>query len=144
MLEILKMQPLIKDISLSDTNIVRFMLNGIPAKAADYHHSICVGLVFIEKKMISDAVIRYITLMLVALEDTQDFALQLNDGYWWLWCRHTINDRDSVEDSRRKLGVRLEQIHAVNQHFNSLVTTMSSSGLRSSSQYKNSVSKAIL
>ncbi len=33
MLEILKMQPLIRNVDLSDANIMSFTLNGIPAKA---------------------------------------------------------------------------------------------------------------
>lgn len=50
MLEVLKMQPLIRDVDLSDANIMHFTLNDIPAKAINYDHSICIGLVFIEKK----------------------------------------------------------------------------------------------
>ncbi|RXA94365.1 MULTISPECIES: hypothetical protein [Yersinia] len=126
MLDILKMQPLIRDLDFSDKNIMRFTLNGVPAKAIDYSHSICIGLVFMEKKMISDAVIRYITLMLVALEDTQDFALQLTDNYWWLWCRFTTNDRETLDDARQNLSIKLEQTYAVTQHFNSLATTLGS------------------
>ncbi len=38
MLEILKVQPLINNIDLSDINIVHFILRGIPFKAMDYSH----------------------------------------------------------------------------------------------------------
>ncbi|CNI24562.1 hypothetical protein [Yersinia pekkanenii] len=127
MLEILKMQPLISNIDLSDAHIVHLTLLGIPAKAMDYRHSICIGVFFIERKIISDTAIRYITLMMVALEDTQDFALQLNDGYWWLWGRYTIDNKETLDDRRKALSIKLEQIHAVIQHLNSLVTTMNSS-----------------
>ncbi len=55
MLEILKMQPLIRNVDLSDANIMSFTLNGLPAKAINYGHSICIGFVFIEKNMVSVA-----------------------------------------------------------------------------------------
>ncbi|MDN0120498.1 hypothetical protein QVN83_16155 [Yersinia frederiksenii] len=127
MLEILKMQPLVRDIDFSDKNTVSFTLNEIPARAVDYNHSICMGIFFIEKKMISDTVIHYITLMLVALDDTQDCALQLKDGYWWFWCRYTIDDRDNIKNTRHYLSVKLEQIYAVIQYLNSLAVTVNSS-----------------
>lgn len=50
MLDMLKRQPLVSDIDLSDINIVQFILNGIPAKAMDYHHSICIELLFLSKE----------------------------------------------------------------------------------------------
>lgn len=50
MLDMLKRQPLVSDIDLSDINIIQFILNGIPAKAMDYHHSICIGVFFYRKK----------------------------------------------------------------------------------------------
>ncbi|CFR00459.1 pathogenicity island chaperone protein SpiC [Yersinia frederiksenii] len=127
MLEILKMQPLVRDIDFSDKNMAKFTLNEIPARAVDYNHSICMGIFFIEKKMISDTVIHYITLMLVALDDTQDCALQLKDGYWWFWCRYTIDDRDNIKKTRHYLSVKLEQIYAVIQYLNSLAVTVNSS-----------------
>lgn len=143
MLEILKMQSLVRDIDLSDKNTVSFTLNEIPARAVDYNHSICVGIFFIEKKMISDSVIRYITLMLVALDDTQDFALQLKDGYWWFWCRYTIDDRDNIKNTRHDFSVKLEQIYAVVQHFNSLTDTLRSSKSNILSENENNLGKVI-
>jgi hypothetical protein len=128
MLEILKMQPLISDIDLSDINIVHFTLKGIPSKAMDYRHSICIGVFFIERKMISDTTVQYITLMLMSLEDTQDFALQLSDGHWWLWGRYTVDHHDGISDDRhQKLSIKLEQIHGIIQHLNSLVTKINAS-----------------
>lgn len=143
MLEILKMQSLVRDIDFSDKNSVSFTLNEIPARAVDYNHSICVGIFFIEKKMISDSVIRYITLMLVALDDTQDFALQLKDGYWWFWCRYTIDDRDNIKNTRHDFSVKLEQIYAVVQHFNSMTVTINSSKSNILSENENNLGKVI-
>lgn len=141
MLEILKMQSLVRDIDFSDKNSVSFTLNEIPARAVDYNHSICVGIFFIEKKMISDSVIRYITLMLVALDDTQDFALQLKDGYWWFWCRYTIDDRDNIKNTRHDFSVKLEQIYAVVQHFNSMSVSINSSKSNVLSENENNLGK---
>lgn len=118
MLEILKTQPLIRNIDFLDENIMHFTLNGIPAKAMDYDHSICIGFVFIEKKMISDTAIHYISLMLVALEDTQDFSLQLKGRYWWLWCRCTIDDKS------QGLSIKLEQLDDFIKILTSFATTM--------------------
>lgn len=143
MLEILKMQSLVRDIDFSDKNTVSFTLNEIPARAVDYNHSICVGIFFIEKKMISDSVIRYITLMLVALDDTQDFALQLKDGYWWFWCRYTIDDRDNIKNTRHDFSVKLEQIYAVVQHFNSMTVSINSSKSYILSENENNLGKVI-
>ncbi|OVZ89294.1 hypothetical protein CBW58_18500 [Yersinia frederiksenii] len=143
MLEILKMQSLVRDIDFSDKNSVSFTLNEIPARAVDYNHSICVGIFFIEKKMISDSVIRYITLMLVALDDTQDFALQLKDGYWWFWCRYTIDDRDNIKNTRHDFSVKLEQIYAVVQHFNSMTVSINSSKSNILSENENNLGKVI-
>ncbi|CNC54663.1 hypothetical protein [Yersinia alsatica] len=143
MLEILKMQSLVRDIDFSDKNTVSFTLNEIPARAVDYNHSICVGIFFIEKKMISDSVIRYITLMLVALDDTQDFALQLKDGYWWFWCRYTIDDRDNIKNTRHDFSVKLEQIYAVVQHFNSMTVSINSSKSNILSENENNLGKVI-
>lgn len=143
MLEILKMQSLVRDIDFSDKNTVSFTLNEIPARAVDYNHSICVGIFFIEKKMILDSVIRYITLMLVALDDTQDFALQLKDGYWWFWCRYTIDDRDNIKNTRHDFSVKLEQIYAVVQHFNSMTVSINSSKSNILSENENNLGKVI-
>ncbi|CFQ60823.1 pathogenicity island chaperone protein SpiC [Yersinia frederiksenii] len=143
MLEILKMQSLVRDIDFSDKNTVSFTLNEIPARAVDYNHSICVGIFFIEKKMISDSVIRYITLMLVALDDTQDFALQLKDGYWWFWCRYTIDDRDNIKNTRHDFSVKLEQIYAVVQHFNSMTVSINSSKSNILSENEKKLGKVI-
>lgn len=143
MLEILKMQSLVRDIDFSDKNTVSFTLNEIPARAVDYNHSICVGIFFIEKKMILDSVIRYITLMLVALDDTQDFALQLKDGYWWFWCRCTIDDRDNIKNTRHDFSVKLEQIYAVVQHFNSMTVSINSSKSNILSENENNLGKVI-
>ncbi|WP_145506410.1 hypothetical protein [Yersinia alsatica] len=143
MLEILKMQSLVRDIDFSDKNTVSFTLNEIPARAVDYNHSICVGIFFIEKKMISDSVIRYITLMLVALDDTQDFALQLKDGYWWFWCRYTIDDRDNIKNTRHDFSVKLEQIYAVVQHFNSMTVSINSPKSNILSENENNLGKVI-
>ncbi|CNL73505.1 hypothetical protein N0H69_01530 [Yersinia alsatica] len=143
MLEILKMQSLVRDIDFSDKNTVSFTLNEIPARAVDYNHSICVGIFFIEKKMISDSVIRYITLMLVALDDTQDFALQLKDGYWWFWCRYTIDDRDNIKNTRHDFSVKLEKIYAVVQHFNSMTVSINSSKSNILSENENNLGKVI-
>ncbi|CNK96840.1 Secretion system apparatus protein B [Yersinia frederiksenii] len=143
MLEILKMQSLVRDIDFSDKNSVSFTLNEIPARAVDYNHSICVGIFFIEKKMISDSVIRYITLMLVALDDTQDFALQLKDGYWWFWCRYTIDDRDNIKNTRHDFSVKLEQIYAVVQHFNSMTVSINSSKSNILSENEKNLGKVI-
>ncbi|CNI35423.1 pathogenicity island chaperone protein SpiC [Yersinia frederiksenii] len=143
MLEILKMQSLVRDIDFSDKNTVSFTLNEIPARAVDYNHSICVGVFFIEKKMISDSVIRYITLMLVALDDTQDFALQLKDGYWWFWCRYTIDDRDNIKNTRHDFSVKLEQIYAVVQHFNSMTVSINSSKSNILSENEKKLGKVI-
>ncbi|MEQ9723102.1 hypothetical protein ABQG65_18320 [Yersinia alsatica] len=143
MLEILKMQSLVRDIDFSDKNSVSFTLNEIPARAVDYNHSICVGIFFIEKKMISDSVIRYITLMLVALDDTQDFALQLKDGYWWFWCRYTIDDRDNIKNTRHDFSVKLEQIYAVVQHFNSMTVSINSSKSNILSEDEKNLGKVI-
>ncbi|MCB5303674.1 hypothetical protein [Yersinia bercovieri] len=126
MLEIFKVQPLINDINLSDINIIHFTLRGIPFKAMDYKHSICIGVFFIDRKMISDATIRYITLMLVSLEELQDFALQLSDGYWWLWGRYTFDERGTLDEKHQALSIKLEQIHSIIQHLNSLVTKVNS------------------
>lgn len=120
MLDVLKMQPLIRDVDLSDANIMHFTLNGIPAKAINYGHSICIGLVFIEKKMISDSAVHYISLMLVALEDTQDFALQIERDYWWLWYRHSPDERNSIDNECQILSMELEKIHSFIQILNSL------------------------
>ncbi|MBW5814053.1 hypothetical protein H0I68_17375 [Yersinia kristensenii] len=124
MLEILKMQTLIKDINLSDTHIMHFTLNGIPAKAMDYDHSICIGLFFIEKKMISDSTIYYISLMLMAIEDTQDFALQLKGNYWWLWYRYTINDRRNIDGNCQYLSKKLNKLNELVDIINSLAATL--------------------
>ncbi|MDA5521495.1 hypothetical protein [Yersinia kristensenii] len=124
MLEILKMQTLIKDINLSDTHIMHFTLNGIPAKAMDYDHSICIGLFFIEKKMISESTIYYISLMLMAIEDTQDFALQLQGNHWWLWYRYTINDRRNIDDNRQDLSRKLNKLNELVDIINSLAATL--------------------
>ncbi|WP_145578203.1 hypothetical protein [Yersinia alsatica] len=143
MLEILKMQSLVRDIDFSDKNSVSFTLNEIPARAVDYNHSICMGIFFIEKKMISDSVICYITLMLVALDDTQDFALQLKDGYWWFWCRYTIDDRDNIKNTHHDFSVKLEQIYAVVQHFNSMTVSINSSKSNILSENENNLGKVI-
>lgn len=143
MLDMLKRQPLVSDIDLSDINIVQFILNGIPAKAMDYHHSICIGVFFIERKMISNSVIQYITLMLVALENTQDFALQFNDGNWWLWGRYTLDNREMIGSENQELSMKLEQIYAVIQHLSGLVTTLSTSQTNALTKQKKHVSKAI-
>ncbi len=63
--------------------------------------------------MISDATIRYITLMLVSLEEMQDFALQLSDGYWWLWGRYTVDKRGTLDEKHQALSIKLEQIHSI-------------------------------
>ena len=143
MLDMLKRQPLVSDIDLSDINIVQFILNGIPAKAMDYHHSICIGVFFIERKMISNSVIQYITLMLVALENTQDFALQFNDGNWWLWGRYTLDNSEMIGSENQELSMKLEQIYAVIQHLSGLVTTLSTSQTNALTKQKKHVSKAI-
>ena len=143
MLDMLKRQPLVSDIDLSDINIIQFILNGIPAKAMDYHHSICIGVFFIERKMISNSVIQYITLMLVALENTQDFALQFNDGNWWLWGRYTLDNREMIGSENQELSMKLEQIYAVIQHLSGLVTTLSTSQTNALTKQKKHVSKAI-
>lgn len=143
MLDMLKRQPLVSDIDLSDINIVQFILNGIPAKAMDYHHSICIGVFFIERKMISNSVIQYIALMLVALENTQDFALQFNDGNWWLWGRYTLDNREMIGSENQELSMKLEQIYAVIQHLSGLVTTLSTSQTNALTKQKKHVSKAI-
>ncbi|MDN0108874.1 hypothetical protein [Yersinia rochesterensis] len=141
MLEILKMQALIKDINLSDTQIMHFTLNGIPAKAMDYDHSICIGLFFIEKKMISDSTIYYISLMLMALEDTQDFALQLKSNDWWLWYRHTISDRINIDDEHHELSIKLHKINELVDIFSSLATPLKVPKKRILSEHKIDVSK---
>ena len=143
MLDMLKRQPLVSDIDLSDINIVQFILNGIPAKAMDYHHSICIGVFFIERKMISNSVIQYIALMLVALENTQDFALQFNDGNWWLWGRYTLDNREMIGSENQELSMKLEQIHAVIQHLSGLVATLSPSQSNALTKQKKHISKAI-
>ncbi|CNB60495.1 hypothetical protein [Yersinia intermedia] len=143
MLDMLKRQPLVSDIDLSDINIVQFILNGIPAKAMDYHHSICIGVFFIERKMISNSVIQYIALMLVALENTQDFALQFNDGNWWLWGRYTLDNSEMIGSENQELSMKLEQIYAVIQHLSGLVTTLSTSQTNALTKQKKHVSKAI-
>ena len=143
MLDMLKRQPLVSDIDLSDINIVQFILNGIPAKAMDYHHSICIGVFFIERKMISNSVIQYITLMLVALENTQDFALQFNDGNWWLWGRYTLDNSEIIGSENQELSMKLEQIHAVIQHLSGLVATLSPSQSNALTKQKKHISKAI-
>ena len=143
MLDMLKRQPLVSDIDLSDINIIQFILNGIPAKAMDYHHSICIGVFFIERKMISNSVIQYITLMLVALENTQDFALQFNDGNWWLWGRYTLDNSEMIGSENQELSMKLEQIYAVIQHLSGLVTTLSTSQTNALTKQKKHVSKAI-
>lgn len=144
MLEILKMQPLIKDIDLSDTHIMCFTLNQIPAKAMDYDHSLCISLVFTDKKMISHSVIHYISLMLVALEDTQDFALQLKGDYWWLWYRYTLDERNDIDNERQRLSIKLDGIHTVIQMLNSLVATMNASKTPLLSKYKIDASRIVL
>ncbi|OVZ74997.1 hypothetical protein CBW55_12640 [Yersinia intermedia] len=131
------------DIDLSDINIIQFILNGIPAKAMDYHHSICIGVFFIERKMISNSVIQYITLMLVALENTQDFALQFNDGNWWLWGRYTLDNSEIIGSENQELSMKLEQIHAVIQHLSGLVATLSPSQSNALTKQKKHISKAI-
>lgn len=141
--DMLKRQPLVSDIDLSDINIVQFILNGIPAKAMDYHHSICIGVFFIERKMISNSVIQYIALMLVALENTQDFALQFNDGNWWLWGRYTLDNSEMIGSENQELSMKLEQIYAVIQHLSGLVTTLSTSQTNALTKQKKHVSKAI-
>ena len=143
MLDMLKRQPLVSDIDLSDINIVQFILNGIPAKAMDYHHSICIGVFFIERKMISNSVIQYIALMLVALENTQDFALQFNDGNWWLWGRYTLDNREMIGSENQELSMKLEQIYAVIQHLSGLVATLSTSQTNALTKQKKHISKAI-
>lgn len=143
MLDMLKRQPLVSDIDLSDINIIQFILNGIPAKAMDYHHSICIGVFFIERKMISNSVIQYIALMLVALENTQDFALQFNDGNWWLWGRYTLDNSEMIGSENQELSMKLEQIYAVIQHLSGLVTTLSTSQTNALTKQKKHVSKAI-
>ncbi|AJJ17313.1 Secretion system apparatus protein B [Yersinia intermedia] len=143
MLDMLKRQPLVSDIDLSDINIIQFILNGIPAKAMDYHHSICIGVFFIERKMISNSVIQYITLMLVALENTQDFALQFNDGNWWLWGRYTLDNSEIIGSENQELSMKLEQIHAVIQHLSGLVATLSPSQSNALTKQKKHISKAI-
>ena len=143
MLDMLKRQPLVSDIDLSDINIVQFILNGIPAKAMDYHHSICIGVFFIERKMISNSVIQYIALMLVALENTQDFALQFNDGNWWLWGRYTLDNSEIIGSENQELSMKLEQIHAVIQHLSGLVATLSPSQSNALTKQKKHISKAI-
>ncbi|EEQ18807.1 hypothetical protein yinte0001_34030 [Yersinia intermedia ATCC 29909] len=131
------------DIDLSDINIIQFILNGIPAKAMDYHHSICIGVFFIERKMISNSVIQYITLMLVALENTQDFALQFNDGNWWLWGRYTLDNSEIIGSENQELSMKLEQIHAVIQHLSGLVATLNPSQSNALTKQKKHISKAI-
>lgn len=143
MLDMLKRQPLVSDIDLSDINIIQFILNGIPAKAMDYHHSICIGVFFIERKMISNSVIQYIALMLVALENTQDFALQFNDGNWWLWGRYTLDNSEIIGSENQELSMKLEQIHAVIQHLSGLVATLSPSQSNALTKQKKHISKAI-
>lgn len=143
MLDMLKRQPLVSDIDLSDINIIQFILNGIPAKAMDYHHSICIGVFFIERKMISNSVIQYITLMPVALENTQDFALQFNDGNWWLWGRYTLDNSEIIGSENQELSMKLEQIHAVIQHLSGLVATLSPSQSNALTKQKKHISKAI-
>ncbi|WP_145590533.1 hypothetical protein [Yersinia aleksiciae] len=143
MQEMLRMQPLISNIYSSDINVVEFTLMDIPSKAMDYNHSICIGVFFIDRKMISDVTIRYITLMLVSLEETQDFALQLNDGYWWLWFRYTVDDNVTSEDKHQTLSINLQQIHSVIQYLNSLVITVNSSKTKNSTGQERKVSRVI-
>ncbi|EPB9886255.1 hypothetical protein ACR6U3_003598 [Yersinia enterocolitica] len=143
MLEILKMQPLIRNVDLSDANIMSFTLNGIPAKAINYGHSICIGFVFIEKKMISDSVVHYISLMLVALEDTQDFALQIERDYWWLWYRHTPDERNSIDNERQRLSIELERIHSFIQILNSFEVTINIPKVRISTKHKTDAHRGI-
>ena len=109
----------------------------------DYHHSICIGVFFIERKMISNSVIQYIALMLVALENTQDFALQFNDGNWWLWGRYTLDNREMIGSENQELSMKLEQIYAVIQHLSGLVATLSTSQTNALTKQKKHVSKAI-
>ncbi|MDN0125119.1 hypothetical protein QVN60_18360 [Yersinia aleksiciae] len=143
MQEMLRMQPLISNIYSSDINVVEFTLMDIPSKAMDYNHSICIGVFFIDRKMISDVTIRYITLMLVSLEETQDFALQLNDGYWWLWFRYTVDDNVTSEDEHQTLSINLQQIHSVIQYLNSLVITVNSSKTKNLTGQERKVSRVI-
>ncbi|AHM76169.1 hypothetical protein [Yersinia hibernica] len=143
MLEILKMQPLIKDIHLSDTNVMCFTLSQIPAQAIDYGHSLCISVVFTDKKMISHSLIHYISLMLVALEDMQDFALQLRGDYWWLWHQYTLDERKNTDNEWQELSIIFERIYAVIQIFNSLVATMNTSKTRLLNQHKIDVSRIV-
>ncbi|QDW35640.1 hypothetical protein FFE93_019600 [Yersinia sp. KBS0713] len=64
--------------------------------------------------------------MLVSLEELQDFALQLSDGYWWLWGRYTFDERGTLDEKHQALSIKLEQIHSIIQHLNSLVTKVNS------------------
>lgn len=74
--------------------------------------------------MISDSAIHYISLMLVALEDTQDFALQIERDYWWLWYRYSPDEKNSIDNERQILSIELEKIHSFIQILNSLEVTV--------------------
>ncbi|CRY56847.1 pathogenicity island chaperone protein SpiC [Yersinia intermedia] len=123
MRNILEMQPLVSDIDLSDVNLIHFNLKDIPSKAIDYGHSICIGVFLVDRKAISDATIRYITLLLMSLEETQDFALQLSLDSWWLWYRNTV---EANTDMQHELSIKIEQLYGFIQYLYSLVTMINS------------------
>ncbi|AVX39949.1 hypothetical protein [Yersinia massiliensis] len=123
MRNILEMQSLVSDIDLSDINLIHFNLKDIPSKAIDCGHSICIGVFFVDRKAISDATIRYITLLLMSLEETQDFALQLSLDSWWLWYRITV---EANTDMQHELSVKIEQLYGFIQYLYSLVTIVNS------------------
>ncbi|OWF74436.1 hypothetical protein B4907_22065 [Yersinia kristensenii] len=74
--------------------------------------------------MISDSTIYYISLMLMAIEDTQDFALQLKGNYWWLWYRYTINDRRNIDGNCQYLSKKLNKLNELVDIINSLAATL--------------------
>lgn len=124
MRNILEMQPLVSDIDLSGVNLIQFNLKDIPSKAIDYGHSFCIGVFLVDRKVISDATIRYITLLLMSLEETQDFALQLSSDSWWLWYRNTV---EANTDMQHELSIKIEQLYGFIQYLNSLLTIINSS-----------------
>ncbi|EOI6868536.1 hypothetical protein ACMVR0_004690, partial [Yersinia enterocolitica] len=81
--------------------------------------------------------------MLVALEDTQDFALQIERDYWWLWYRHTPDKRNSIDNERQKLSIELERINYFIQMLNSFEVTTNAPEVRISTKHKTDAHRVV-
>lgn len=122
MQEILNVLPLVTDIQLlKSSNTIEFILDNVQAQAKDYQHSVCVGLLLCEEKILYDVIFKHISLLFASLEEAQDYGLELRKKHWWLWCRA---DGDIGTDVEQMASI-LDQLLSFRHYLISLISNHS-------------------